>query len=188
MRLGVLARHRWMVAMRGVLAVVFGLTIALWRDITLPIVALLFGGYAMLDGLWAIASVITVTAPYGRHRDLEAWSVGLGGLLGVTFGALAIGWPMVPRDFVVVVALWAGAMGALEILTAALLPRDTSAHWLLGTAGVLSLFLAGLVLMVPRADSGAMVELISGYAVGFGMLLTAAAMQFRAPAAPRRVL
>jgi hypothetical protein len=41
--------------------------------------------------------------------------------------------------------------------------------------------------MVPRADSPRVVQFIAGYAVGFGMLLSAAAMQFRAPGTAPRV-
>ena len=106
-------------------------------------------------------------------------------VLGVGFGALAIGWPLVSRDFVTVLALWAAATGLLEILMAALMPRQMSAHWLIGTAGVLSVFLAVLVFMVRHADSPPVVELIAGYTVGFGMLLAAAALQFRTPRASR---
>lgn len=187
MRLGVLARNRWMVAVRGVLAIVFGLTVILWRDITLPVVVVVFGVYALLDGLWAIVSALVMAWPQGRHRDLDVWSVGAEGLLGVAVGALAIGWPFVSGEFVSVLALWAAATGVLEIVTATLLPRETSAHWLIGTAGVLSIFLAVLVFMVPRADSPRVVQFIAGYAVGFGMLLSSAAMQFRAPGTSRRV-
>ena len=184
MRVSVLARNRWMVAMRGGLAVLFGVALALWRDVTLPVVVVFFGAYALLDGLWAIASVVLLAAPRGGYRDLEVWSVGLEGLLGVAAGGLAIGWPLVSRDFIYVLAMWGVATGALEIFTAALLPRESAGHWLFGTAGVLSVFLAILVLMVPHADTARMVELIAAYAMGFGILLSAAAMRFDAPRAP----
>lgn len=185
MALGELVRNRWMVGVRGLLAIGFGLTVAMWTDITLPIVVVVFGVYVLLDGLWAIASGLVVAASCRRYGDLDVWAVGLEGLLGVGFGALAIGWPLVSRDFVTVLALWAAATGLLEILMAALMPRQMSAHWLIGTAGVLSVFLAVLVFMVRHADSPPVVELIAGYTVGFGMLLAAAALQFRTPRASR---
>jgi uncharacterized membrane protein HdeD (DUF308 family) len=170
-----------MVAVRGVLAVLFGLTLALWRDATLPVVVVAFGAYALLDGLWAIASVLAVAVPRGEQRALEVWAVVLEGLLGVGVGVLALGWPLVSGEFVTVLALWAAATGALEIFTAALLPRATVAPWLLGTAGVLSVFLAVLVVLVPRADGAGTVGLIALYAIAFGVLLSAAALRFHAP-------
>ena len=115
----------------------------------------------LLDHLLAGVVGEVIDVPLAGHH--------LAGVVG--FGALAIGWPLVSRDFVTVLALWAATTGLLEILMAALMPRQMSAHWLIGTAGVLSVFLAVLVFMVRHADSPPVVELIAGYTVGFGMLL-----------------
>jgi uncharacterized membrane protein HdeD (DUF308 family) len=50
--LHLLARHWWALALRGVFAVLFGLLTFLIPGITLLTLVLLFGAYAILDGIF----------------------------------------------------------------------------------------------------------------------------------------
>jgi uncharacterized membrane protein HdeD (DUF308 family) len=165
-----------MMAIRGALAMAFGATVALWPDVSLPVVVVLFALYAILDGAWAIGAATWTSE---RGFALDAWPVALEGLFGVVVGAMALVWPSVPRDFVHVVALWGAATGALELLISPFVPRDRAAHWLLATAGVCSVFLAVLVLLLPLAGGALVVRLVASYAIIFGVLVMSAAVGFR---------
>ena len=181
MQLAPLVRNWWMMAMRGAFAILFGLTLAVWPDLTLPTVVVLFGAYAVLDGLWAVGA-----AARAAERSLDTWPVALEGVVSIVLGGIALGWPFVSREFIYVVAFWGVVTGALEILTAVTVPRTAAGHWLLGTGGVSSLFLALLVLMLPRADTTGVVRLLAAYAFVFGVLVSLAAIRFRDPASSRR--
>ena len=182
MNLSSLMRNWWMIAIRGVLAIGFGLAVLLWPRVTLPTVTVLFGVYALLDGVWTIAAARHATA-----RLLEAWPVVLEGAVSIGLGLLALMFPFVPRQFIYALAAWGVITGVLELIAAIRLPREGAGHWLLGTAGVSSLFLALMILLLGHADTDFVVRVIATYAQVFGVALLIAALLFgRGDAAARR--
>jgi uncharacterized membrane protein HdeD (DUF308 family) len=168
-----LVHNWWMMAGRGGLAIVFGFVLLLWPNVTLPIVVLLFGAYALLDGVWTIAAGWRASA-----KLFDAWPVTLEGMVSVALGALSLLWPFVPRQFIYVLAGWGIVTGALEILAAIHLPPARAGHWLLATGGFSSLFLAFLILLLPYAAVDRVVHLIAAYALVFGLALLLAAIRF----------
>jgi uncharacterized membrane protein HdeD (DUF308 family) len=169
-----LVRNWWMMATRGALAVLFGLSVLVWPAVNLPIVVLLFAVYALLDGVCAIAAAMRAS-----ERPLDASPVAAEGVVSVTLGVLALTWPFVSRQFLYWVAGWGLLTGVLEVAAAVRVRRDVAGHWLLGTGGVSSLFLAVLILVLPHADVASVATLIGAYALVFGVSLFLAAVRFR---------
>jgi hypothetical protein len=118
-------------------------------NVTLSIVVMLFGLYALLDGVWTIGAGTRAST-----HVFDAWPVLLEGVVSVALGLLALAWPWVPRRFVYVLAAWGLITGVLELVAALRLPREGAGHWLLGTAGVSSLFLAILILRALARSTG----------------------------------
>jgi uncharacterized membrane protein HdeD (DUF308 family) len=169
-----LARNWWMVAARGILAVLFGLVLLLRPATPLNLLVALFGVYAALDGAWAIGSALWVT-----RMSFTSWPVLFEGVASLAVGALALGWPLVPGELVQAIAAWGLITGALEIIAAARLPRAGAGYWLLATGGVFSVFLAVIILILPHADEPPVVGALGVYALAFGALLAAAAVWLR---------
>lgn len=176
-----------MIAARGALAAAFGVALLAWPDITLPIVVVLFGAYALLDGGWTLASAISISG-----RSIGRLTIAAEGIVSLALGVVALAWPFVPREYIQLVAGWGVATGLLELITASSLPGNRAGYWLLGTAGICSLFLAVVVFLVPEADAAFVAYAIGGYALAFGLMLTWMALWFRdahrgapAPAARR---
>jgi uncharacterized membrane protein HdeD (DUF308 family) len=169
-----LGRNWWMVGARAALAVLFGVLLLLRPTIPLDRVVALFGVYAALDGAWAIASALWVT-----RKPFAGWPVLLEGAVSLVVGVLALVWPVVPRQLVAAIAIWGLLTGVLEIVAAALLPRQGAGYWLLATGGVFSLFLALLIIMLPHASQPYVVCALGIYALAFGALLAAAAVSLR---------
>jgi uncharacterized membrane protein HdeD (DUF308 family) len=163
-----------MIAARGMLAILFGLAILLRPALPLNLLVALFGVYALLDGAWAVASALWVA-----RMSFATWPVLLEGLVSLGVGWLALGWPLVPRDAVVAIAVWGLLTGVLELIAAAGLPRRGAGHWLLLTGGVFSLFLAVLILMLPHAVEPSVTWAVGVYALGFGAVLGGAALSLR---------
>jgi uncharacterized membrane protein HdeD (DUF308 family) len=171
--LDVLVRNRWMMAVRGALAIVLGTVLVAWPEIGLGQVVVLFGAYAIVDGAWTVAA-----GTRAARRYLEAWPVLFEGLVSVGLGIVALSWPFHAAPFVPLLALWGVGTGLLELVTAFLLVPGTAGRWLLATAGVTSLFLAVLVLLIPYATADLVVRIIAGYAFVFGVVGLLVAIRF----------
>ena len=169
-----LVRNWWMMVVRGGLAMAFGLVLLLSRRVTLDGLVLLFGVYAVLDGIWA-----TVAARRASSRPLGAWPIALGGVVSVALGVLAIVGPFLAQSIVQLIAAWGLMVGGLEIIGALLTPRATARHWLLGSGGVWTVFLAVVVLALPHGDTDAVVRTLGIYALVFGVLVVLVARLFR---------
>jgi len=169
-----LAKNWWMVAGRGVLAVVFGTAIALWRMPVFEAVVISFGAYAIADGLLAMTSALRAARPL-----TAGWPIALEGAVSVALGAVALSWPLVPRQMIIVLAVWGLLTGILELMAAVRLPRDRAAHWLVGTGGASSIFLALVVLALPHLGSAGVALSLAAYAVVFGIAILLAAVGFK---------
>jgi ATP-dependent Clp protease ATP-binding subunit ClpB len=123
----------WLLALRGVLAIVFGVLAIIWPGVTLVALALLFGAYALISG------VITIVAAFRRQRDAaRRTAMVIAGLLGLAAGVIALVWPGITAlALVVIVGAWAVVTGALEIWAATRLPGQ----WLPLLIGVLTMLI-----------------------------------------------
>jgi uncharacterized membrane protein HdeD (DUF308 family) len=170
--LHLLARHWWALALRGVFAVLFGLLTFLIPGITLLTLVLLFGAYAILDGIFDIVSA--VRAP-GRH-----WPLVLEGVVGIIIGILTFLWPGITTMVLLyLIAFWAIFTGVLEIVAGIRLREVIANEWLLILMGVLSVLFGFLILIFPGAGALAIVIWIGAYALLFGIMLIALAFLLR---------
>ncbi len=161
-------------ALRGLAGVLFGAVALLWPSLTFAALVLLFGAYALLDGLLAIAAAARQRAP--EH----AWKLVLEGLVGVGFGLAAFLWTgMTALVLVKLIALWAIVTGILEIALAARLRGIHASEFLLGLAGTVSLVLGALMFLWPAASAFVMVVLLGSYALLFGTTMLVFALRLR---------
>jgi uncharacterized membrane protein HdeD (DUF308 family) len=168
-----LVRNWWMIAIRGFLAIAFGITIYVWPNATLSIIVTVFGVYAIADGAWAIATGVSASA-----RVIDTWPIWLEGVVSVALGLVALLYPFVPREILWELAAWGVVTGAIEMILAFSVPRTRPAHALLITGAVSSTFLALLLVMLPHAGEGIMAWIIIAYAQVFGVALVLAAADF----------
>ncbi|CDM66411.1 HdeD family acid-resistance protein [Pyrinomonas methylaliphatogenes] len=170
-----LARNWWALALRGVLAIIFAILAVMWPGLTLIVLALLFGAYALVDGLFAILAALR--APEGYERW---WVHFFEGLAGVLVGIIAFFWPGITAfALLYLIAAWAIITGVLEIAAAIRLRRYVAGEWLLALSGALSLLFGILIVLVPSAGAIGVVWIIAFYAFLFGLLLIALALRLR---------
>ena len=185
--LPVLSRNWWLVALRGLAAIVFGVLAFVWPAITLWALVLLFGAYMLVDGIFAIVAAVRAAG-----REARWWLLLIEGVLGVLAGLVAAFWPgLTALALLYFIAAWAIVSGILEIAGAIRLRREIEGEWALGLSGALSL-LFGVLLVVIPAPAGllSLVWLIGAYALAFGVLLLVLAFRLRGTSemhTPRRV-
>src|SRR2546426_3083946 len=101
-----LAKHWWVLLLRGICAILFGVLTFVWPGITLLTLVLLYGAFALADGVLALAEAIMGGAPAPR------WWLALVGLLGIAVGILTFAWPGITALVLLLfIAGWAIATG-----------------------------------------------------------------------------
>src|SRR5579884_2099155 len=84
----VLTRNWWMLAIRGLAALIFGLLAILWPGITLATLVLFYGAYVFVDGIFAVIAAIN------RAEHRSSWvPLLLLGVVSIVAGLLSFFWP-----------------------------------------------------------------------------------------------
>jgi uncharacterized membrane protein HdeD (DUF308 family) len=170
-----LSQNWWLVVLRGVLAILFGILAFVWPQITWLTLILMFGVYAIVDGIIAIVS------GFSRTRESSRWWVFLvEGLIGIGAGIVALVWPGVTSLVLIyMIASWAVITGILEIAAAIRLRNEISNEWVLGVGGLVSIGLGILLFFQPAAGGLAIIWTIAAYALIFGVLLVILGFRLR---------
>ena len=170
-----LARNWWVLALRGVVAILFGIMAFIWPGLTLISLVLLFGAYAFLDGIFSI-----LAAWRGRETNERWWALLMEGILGLAAGVIAFVWPGAAAvGLLYVIAAWAILTGILEIVAAIRLRQEIDNEWLLGLTGVASIIFGLLLAIWPGAGLLTLTWIIGGYAIAFGVLMLLLAFRLR---------
>ena len=168
-------RNWWLLVLRGVCAVLFGIMAFAWPGLTGEVLVLLFGSYALVNGLFTLG--LAIRAPRGISGT---GTIVLLGLLGVAAGLLTFFFPGVTAlSLLSVIAAWAILTGAFEVATAINLRRELSNDWMLILSGALSIVFGVLVVAMPSAGAVSLVWLIGSYAILFGVMILAVAIKLR---------
>lgn len=170
-----LGRNWGWVALRGVVAVLFGIFAFVWPGKTLAAVVLVFGAFALADGILSLIAAFKV-----RDQGKPFWSLLIVGLLGIAAGAATFFWPgMTALVLITFIGAWALVMGIFEIVAAIRLRKEIEGEWLLGLSGLLSVLFGLFVLFQPGAGALALIWVIGGYALFFGVLLIVLAFKLK---------
>ena len=171
----ILSRYWWTTLLRGIIAIFFGIALFVQPGISLLTLTLLFGAFAMADG---IASVISAFG--GRHDHEHWWVLLLAGLAGIGAGVLTFMNPgLTTLALVFYIAIWAIATGLLEMVAAIRLRKEIQGEFWLALAGLVSIAFGVMLMARPWAGALTLVWLIAGYAIVFGSILIALAFKAR---------
>ena len=167
-----LARNWWALALRGLVAVLFGLLTFFLPGITLVTLVLLFGAYALVDGIFNVIAFFRVASHH--------WAFLIEGVIGIIAGILTFAWPGITAIVLLyLIAFWAIFTGVFEIVAGIRLRKAITNEWLLIVMGVLSLLFGVLILFAPIVGALAIVLWIGAYALVFGVFLLALAFRLR---------
>lgn len=170
-----LARHWWIVALRGLVAILFGVVALLWPDITLTALIVAFGIYSMADG---VAALIAAFRAAGQDRPWLPFV--LEGVVAIGAGVLALVWPgLSALALLYVIAAAAIVTGLFEIVAAIRLRREVEGELWLALAGLASIAFGVVMAIFPGEGAVALVWLVGTYAIVLGVLLVALAFRLR---------
>jgi uncharacterized membrane protein HdeD (DUF308 family) len=172
----ILSRSWWMILVRALVAILFGVLIFLQPAISLVSLVWAFGLLVLADG---IANVWT--GIQGRKEHADWWLFLLGGLAGVLVGLMSLLNPSVTAIVLLFyIAIWAMVTGFLQIGAAIRLRKEIEGEFWLGLGGVASVVFGLLLVARPGEGALAVLWLIGAYAILFGVTLLLLALRVRA--------
>ena len=169
-----LAKNWWMLLLRGIAAIIFGVLALAWPGMTLVTLILFYGAYVMVDGVLAIGAAIT------GGTLMPRWWLAVVGLLGIAAGLLTFLMPGVTALVLLFfIAGWAIATGVFQIVGAIKLRKEIDNEWLLILGGVVSVLFGGALFAAPGAGALALITVIGIYAIFAGVLLVALSFRLK---------
>lgn len=170
-----LSRGWKILLLRGIAAVTFGILTWMRPGISLAALVLLFGAYALVDGILGCWTALT------ERADQEYWwLLLLGGLLGIAVGLVTFFTPDVTAlALLFYIAVWAIVRGIFEIVAGIRLRKVIEGEWWLILAGLTSAVFGAFLIARPGAGALTVLWLIALYAVAFGILLVLLAFRTR---------
>ena len=162
----ILKRGWWLLVLRALAAIAFGVLTWIQPAISLAALVLLFGVYALADGILGVWLAIS-----GRTMNEYWWVLLLAGLVGIGAGILTFAAPGITAlALLFYIAVWAIATGVLQLVAAVRLRREISGEWWLILAALASVAFGVILLARPAAGALAVLSLIAAYAIVFGVL------------------
>jgi uncharacterized membrane protein HdeD (DUF308 family) len=163
--LSLVSRDWWVYAVRGIAAILFGIMALIWPGATLAVLVLLFGAYAFVDGVALLVALARGDVLARSHK----WITGIMGAFGIVVSIVTLLWPgMTALTLLYLVAIWAIAMGTLQIASAIEFRREIDGEFFVVLGGIFSIVFGGLLVAFPGTGLLSLVWLVGFWAELFG--------------------
>jgi uncharacterized membrane protein HdeD (DUF308 family) len=170
----ILIGNWWALALRGVVAILFGIIAIVWPAVTATALIVLFAVYVLIDGVFTIVAAVRAARHHARSGPLL-----LEGILDLIIAAICFLWPMTALvALVYLIAIWAVITG-IALIAAGIALIRLNGEWLLILCGLISLLLGIILLIQPAAGVVALSWWFGIYALLFGVALLSAAFRLR---------
>jgi uncharacterized membrane protein HdeD (DUF308 family) len=177
----VLAHNWWAIALRGVLAIIFGVIAFVVPGATILSLVLIFSAYMLVDGVFAIIAAVRAA------RQRERWGLlVLEGTVNIITGVIAFLWPgLTAIAFVLLIGVWAIVSGGFMLGAAFRLKQDHGRGWL-AFGGIVSIIYGALLIIAPLIGALVLTWWLGAYALVFGVTLLVLAFKLRTHKDDRR--
>jgi uncharacterized membrane protein HdeD (DUF308 family) len=164
----------WLVALRGLAGVAFGLVALFMPGITLLALILLFSAYMLVSGAFSIVAAVRAA------RQRRAWGLpAVAAVVDIVTGVLAFVWPgLTVLAFVLLIAAWAIVSGMLMLGAAFRLNTDYG-RWWLALGGASGVAFGVLLIVAPPLGALVLTWWLGAFALAFGVVLIVLAFQLR---------
>ena len=170
-----LAKCWWLLLLRGIAAIIFGVLAFIWPGLTLVTLVLLYGAFALVDGVLSLIAAFT-----GGAKPVPTWWLVVVGLLGIAAGIVTFMWPGITATLLILfIGAWALVHGIFEIIGAIQLRKEIDNEWMLILGGALSVLFGLIVLIAPGAGALGLVWAIAAYSIVFGISFVALSLRLR---------
>ena len=162
-----MSRYWWVLLLRGIFAILFGIVALAYPGITLGSLVIYFAVFALVDGISNVFHAF-----FGREDNESWWVLLLEGLLGIAFGVITLQAPgMTALLLLLYIGFWAMATGVLRIILAVRLRHEITGEWWMALGGLASILFGVAMLAHPGAGALAVLTLIGVWSIVTGLSL-----------------
>lgn len=174
--MSLLAKNWWALVLRGVVAILLGCLAFALPGITLAVLVLMFGAYALVDGIFNIIAAVRAA----ENREHWGWLL-FAGFTGIAAAAVTAFWPGITLlALVFVIGAWAIVTGAMELASAIRLRREVRGEWLLALSGIAAVIFGTLVILMPAAGALVLALWLAAFLLVIGVLLVTLGVRLHA--------
>ncbi|MDP8262824.1 MAG: HdeD family acid-resistance protein [Candidatus Ancaeobacter aquaticus] len=171
----ILAKYWWVLAVRGIFALLFGIFAFTVPGITLEVLILFFGVFVFLDGVCSLVSAFHHHPDAGGRGELI-----VRGICGIAAGLITYFYPGITAIvFLYIIAFWAIVAGIFEAVVAFKLPSKQNGKILLLLSGFLSILFGAFLIFWPLNGIVVIVYVIGVYALMASVTLVSLAFIVR---------
>jgi uncharacterized membrane protein HdeD (DUF308 family) len=160
----------WLILVRGIVAVVFGVYTLMNPGLSAVSLVLAFGIYAVVSG-----GMMLGLALFGGGSSDDRSMLALQGVIEALLGALVLAWPGITMLSLLAAIVAFAFVGGVMGIVAAFQVRDV---WL-GLSGVISVLFGVYALRFPGDGALAVILAVGLYAIGIGVTMVIASFQVR---------
>jgi uncharacterized membrane protein HdeD (DUF308 family) len=173
-RTAALQRNWWLILIRGILALLFGLIAFVLPGPTIAALVFLFGIYMGVDGVFAFIAGARAAAHHERWGELM-----IEGVIGIVAAVIAFTFPLATVVAIVIFAAAWAVVSGVALLIAAFHLHGTGGRWIMALGGIVSVVWGLLLWFYPFAGAVVLTYWIGAYALLFGGALVALALHLR---------
>lgn len=171
-------QNRVALAVRGAVAITFGIAALVLPEPTLAVLIALVGAFFLADGLFS-----GLTALYFAEWRVVSWPPLIEAIVAIGIGLITFFWPNVTALFLLyLLAAWAVLTGLMQLIATYQLRRYLEREWLLALRGLAPLLCGVVLILFPRSGALALLRLI-----GIGALLLGGFLLYLAVRLNRRL-
>src|SRR5262245_4680077 len=163
-----ITQNWWAMALRGLVAVLFGIAAFMWIGAMSWVLAPLFGSYALFNGIFTVIEAFRRDVSRERWRPLLFEGV-IGSAIGVV--TLIIGPWLTAMGLLYLIAFWAIVTGVFEIITTIRLRHEIRGEWLMALIAILSMAFGFLLVAFPATGALSVILIIGAFAFATGALM-----------------
>jgi uncharacterized membrane protein HdeD (DUF308 family) len=169
------ARIWRLLALRGVVAIIFAFVLLVWPDIGLSAMTIVVGAFAIASGF--VFGVAAWALPGAASHRL--W-LGFNSVVGLAVGAGVLVWPdLSAKALLYAIAIWAIATGLTELYAAFALPLSGARTVLTAVSGVVMAAFGVVMFVEPDEGAIALLALVAAFALVRGTFDIALAVELR---------
>ena len=162
-----MSSHWWVLLLRGVFAILFGIVAYGWPGMTLATLLTFFGAFVFVDGVFNVFHAVS-----DRKEHEHWWVLLLEGLLGIAFGVITFQAPEITATVMILyIAFWAMASGILRIILAVRLRKEIEGEWWMVLSGLVSVVFGVLMMARPGAGALAVLWVVAIWSIVGGVFL-----------------